>query len=207
MRVFNPLSASVTLIGFYIRATLALNGLISRSGDCKTFHGYFYFAISVKIRTKVSLNIFFSTVNECNCNQICYRNSNFVTICRDVRYTGINIILWSKLGKRESQTGPVFDFAGISFLEFVVLKLYAGTKCRENGQKSRNLIPVKFNTFKVAWRKCFAASRVGWGEWPSGLRGRDEISRFPILTPLSAWPSLRIQPHCEGPGVLPVKNW
>ena len=94
----------------------------------------------------------------------CYRNSNSVTICRDVRYTGINIILWSKLGKRESQTGQVFDFADISFLEFVVLKLYAGTKCRENGQKSRNLIPVKFNTFKVAWRKCFAASRVGWGE-------------------------------------------
>ena len=53
------------------------------------------------------------------------------------------------LGKRESQ---VFNFAGIQFRDFVVLKLYVGTKFRENGQKSRksqNLIPTKFNTSKV----------------------------------------------------------
>ena len=34
----------------------------------------------------------------------------------------------------------------------MVLKLYNGTKFRENGQKSQksqNLIPTKFNTFKV----------------------------------------------------------
>ena len=27
----------------------------------------------------------------CQCLSICYRNSNFVTICRDIGYTGINI--------------------------------------------------------------------------------------------------------------------
>ena len=36
---------------------------------------------------KVSLNINFSVVNQCNCYQICYRNSDFVTISRDMRYT------------------------------------------------------------------------------------------------------------------------
>ena len=35
----------------------------------------------------------------------------------------------------------------------MVLKFYVGTKFRENGQKSRksrNLIPAKFNTFKIS---------------------------------------------------------
>ena len=62
---------------------------------------------------KVSLNINFSIVKKCNCCQICYRNSNFVTMSRDIRYTGINIILYQILEKRESQTRQVFDFAGI----------------------------------------------------------------------------------------------
>ena len=44
------------------------------------------------------------------------------------------------LAKRESQ---VFNFAGIQFRDFVVLKLYVGTKFRENGQKSRNLIHLR----------------------------------------------------------------
>ena len=33
------------------------------------------------------------TVNQYNCYQICYRNSNFVTISRDMRYVDINFIL------------------------------------------------------------------------------------------------------------------
>ena len=48
------------------------------------------------------------------------------------------------LERRESQTGQVFNFAGIQFRDFVVLKLFAGTKFRENGQKSGNLIPLKY---------------------------------------------------------------
>ena len=32
---------------------------------------------------------------------------------RDMRYTGINIILYQILEKRESQTRQVFNFAGI----------------------------------------------------------------------------------------------
>ena len=40
---------------------------------------------------KVSLNIDFSNVNQCNCYQISYRNPDFVTISRDMRYTVIMI--------------------------------------------------------------------------------------------------------------------
>ena len=59
---------------------------------------------------KVSLNINFSIVNQYNCYQICYRNSNFITLSRNV---------WSKsnfdqiLGKRDSQTRQVFNFMGV----------------------------------------------------------------------------------------------
>ena len=49
------------------------------------------------------------------------------------------------LGKRESQTRQVFNFAG----NFVVSKLFVGTKFCKNDQKSQNLIPAKFNNFKV----------------------------------------------------------
>ena len=42
------------------------------------------------------------------------------------------------LGKTDSQTRQVFNFADIWFRDFVVLKLYVGTKFRKNGQKSRN---------------------------------------------------------------------
>ena len=45
----------------------------------------------MNISLNISLN--FSIVNQFNCPQICFRNSDFVTICRDMRYTGINIIL------------------------------------------------------------------------------------------------------------------
>ena len=41
---------------------------------------------------------------------------------------------------------------GIYFYDFVVLKLFAGTKFRENDQKLRklrNLMPWKFSIFKV----------------------------------------------------------
>ena len=37
----------------------------------------------------------------------------------------------------------------IEFYDSVVLKLFTGAKFRENGRKSRNLIPAKFKTFKV----------------------------------------------------------
>ena len=52
----------------------------------------------------------------------------------------------------------MFNLAGIQFRDFVVLKLYVGTNFHENGQKSlksRNLIPAKFNTFKVNGVMCF----------------------------------------------------
>ena len=42
------------------------------------------------------------------------------------------------LAKRESQTWHALNFVGIQFRDFVVLKLFAGTKFRENGQKLRN---------------------------------------------------------------------
>ena len=52
-----------------------------------------------------------------------------------MQYTVINIILYQILGKRESQTRQVFDFAG--------------TKFRENSQKiSKIAKSAKFNTFK-----------------------------------------------------------
>ena len=46
------------------------------------------------------------------------------------------------LGKREFQTWQIFNFAN-----FVVLKLYAGTKFRENGQKSRSLMSLSYINF------------------------------------------------------------
>ena len=47
----------------------------------------------------------------------------------------------------------------------MVLKLFAGTKFGENGQKlrkSRNLVPAKFNTFKVVM--------LGWLDVDSNLK-------------------------------------
>ena len=47
-------------------------------------------------------------VNQCNCYETCYRNSNFVAISRDMRYTGINIILRSNIGKKRiSSSGGI----------------------------------------------------------------------------------------------------
>ena len=59
---------------------------------------------------------------------------------RDMSFAGINIKLWSMLGKRESQTQQVFNFASLLFL-----KLFAGTKFCKNGQKLQRM--TKFNTF------------------------------------------------------------
>ena len=45
-----------------------------------------------------------------------------------------------------SHFDQVLNFAGISFRDFVALKLFGGRKFRENGQKSqklRNLIPLR----------------------------------------------------------------
>ena len=39
------------------------------------------------------MNIKFSVVNQGDCYEICYRNSNVVTINRDMQLTGTNIIL------------------------------------------------------------------------------------------------------------------
>ena len=50
-----------------------------------------------------------------------------------MRYTGINIMLWSDIRKKRNSNS-----AGIEFRDFVVLKLYAGTKFRENGQNREN---------------------------------------------------------------------
>ena len=61
----------------------------------------FKFVISVKIRKEVSLNNNFSIVDPCNCYQICYRNYNFITVSRDMRYTGINTILWWMIKKKK----------------------------------------------------------------------------------------------------------
>ena len=63
----------------------------------------FNFAISVKIRNDCLI------VNQCN--QICCRNSNFLTICRAMRNISIIIIIWWNIRKKESQTRQVFDFA------------------------------------------------------------------------------------------------
>ena len=56
------------------------------------------------------------------------------------------------LGKRQLSNSAGIQFCGIQFRDFLVLKLFASTKFCENGQKSqisRNLVLVKFNTFKV----------------------------------------------------------
>ena len=55
---------------------------------------------------KASLNINFFIVNQCNCYRICYRNSNF-----DM---WVSISYFDQvLGKRESQTRHVLNFASI----------------------------------------------------------------------------------------------
>ena len=83
-----------------------------------------------------------SIVNECNCYQICYGSSNTlqgIEICdMQVSISNFDQIL----GKRECQTLQVFNFAILLFL-----KLFAGTKFCENGQKLQRM--TKFNTFKV----------------------------------------------------------
>ena len=88
--------------------------MIGKKNILRNISWVFNFAISVKIRKKVSLNINFSIVNECNCYQICYRNSNPVTISREM-YTNVYIpVLRSYfdqiLKKRKSQTRQVFNF-------------------------------------------------------------------------------------------------
>ena len=82
----------------------------------------FNFAISVKI--KLSMNINFFIVNQCNCYQICNRTSNFVIISRAIQCTGINIILWSNIRNKENLKlrryliSRVFNFAILWFWNF-----------------------------------------------------------------------------------------
>ena len=79
-----------------------------------------------------------------NCYQICYRNSNFITVSRDMRYISVSISYFDQiLWKRESQIRQVFHFAGIKFRGFVVLKHFTGKKFPKIDQKSQNLIPFK----------------------------------------------------------------
>ena len=54
----------------------------------------FNFAMSVKIRNESLIEY------QCNCYQMCYRNSNFLTISRDMRYTSIIIIIWLNIRKK-----------------------------------------------------------------------------------------------------------
>ena len=72
------------------------------------------FNITILVKIRVSLNEYNMNmninliVNQCNCYETCYRNSNFVTISRDMRHTGINIILRSNIGKKRiSSSGSI----------------------------------------------------------------------------------------------------
>ena len=75
----------------------------------------FNFGILVKQEKKVTLNNNFFIVNQCNCYQICYRNSYFVTtskicdMCVSISYFD------QVLGNRKSQTRYVFNFAILWF--------------------------------------------------------------------------------------------
>ena len=104
---------NLAVIKNYLKSIKFCGYLISRFGDCKTFQGFLISRFQWKWETKVSLNTNFSIVNQCNYYQIWYRNSNFVTISRDMRYKGINMKFDQVLGKRESQTRPVFSLLGI----------------------------------------------------------------------------------------------
>ena len=57
---------------------------------------------------KFSFNVNVSIVNQCNCYQICYRKSNFVTISRDMQDMGIKMIFWSNIRKKR-----ILNSAGI----------------------------------------------------------------------------------------------
>ena len=101
------------------------------------------------------MNNNFSIANQCNCYQICYRNSNFITISRDMRCTGINIKLLSNIRKKR-----ISDSAGIQFRGYLIWGSLFGFETfreyksfRENGEKlrkSQNLVPVEFNTLKIS---------------------------------------------------------
>ena len=41
---------------------------------------------------------------------------------------------------------------------------------------------------------------VLWGELPRGLRCCNKNGKFPVQTPLGAWPGLGTQPRYEAPG-------
>ena len=95
-----------------------------------------------------------SIANQCNCYQICYRNSNFITISKDMRCTGIKIKLRSNIRKNR-----ISNSAGIQFRRYLISRLFGFEtfrECksfRENGEKlrkSQNLVPVKFNTLKIS---------------------------------------------------------
>ena len=63
----------------------------------------------------------------------------------EVEIRAIQVLIlcfYPKLRKKKSQTRPVFHFFHIYVHDLVVLKLFVGIKLR-------NLIPAKFNTFKV----------------------------------------------------------
>ena len=72
----------------------------------KNISWVFNFTILVKIGKQVSLNIKCSIVDQCNCYQIWYRNSNFVTISRDMQYTRTNII-YTKSNRKPKKKEPV----------------------------------------------------------------------------------------------------
>ena len=77
------------------------------------FRGYLISRLENNYILRIYNNFFI--VNQCNCYQICYRNSNFVTtskicdMCVSISYFD------QVLGKRKSQTRYVFNFAILWF--------------------------------------------------------------------------------------------
>ena len=94
------------------------------------------------------MNINFSISNQCNCYLICYRNSNLVAISRDMRCTGINIILWSNISKKRMSNS-----AGNWFSRYLIgdFETYRGYKTPPKWSKIAKI--TKSDTFKVHFKK------------------------------------------------------
>ena len=129
----------------------------------------FYFAILVKIRNWIS--IFLLLINVIVIKHVIEILILLLEV--DICDIWVTISYFDQiLGERESQTWQVLNFVGIQFHEFVVLKLFVGTKFRKNGQKSwklRNLTSPKFNTFKlythILLLFCFVVKVYWWLHW------------------------------------------
>ena len=99
----------------------------------------FNFAISIKIREKSLIQHYFFIVSQCNCYHICYRNSNFVTVSRDMLYTDISVsILWSNISKKRISNRyfilQVFNFVILLFWNFLLVQNFAkmDKRCKDH---------------------------------------------------------------------------